>query len=174
MRPLLVIISPVILTLAIVSFLSYGCGSYLRSAENNDEYKTAKDLNQAVKICKQQLMKDGKPEYAALLSEQKVRQAIHSAVISYEKLLASKDGQALDAKYFHDMIKPICLKIANSGLWLRNCSFTKFYLLTDKSGFAYECFGLRLEISTPGAKGDGFGLPILDLYYGRFLNSTTS
>src|SRR5262249_50771981 len=47
-------------------------------------YERAKTLAEAVKLAKSQLALDGKPEYAALLSEGRVRDAIRTAITSWE------------------------------------------------------------------------------------------
>jgi YD repeat-containing protein len=115
------------------------------------------------------------PEYAALITESRVREAIRTAVKSYEAHHLEKEDQKRpgDKEYFRNTIKPIILKIADDGTWQQGCSFSCFYTLTDRRGeseVAYHGLGLRLEVRTPDKPRQGFALPIIDLYYGRFAN----
>lgn len=133
------------------------------------DYATAKTLKQAIDICKAKLDARGKPEYSALLSEQRVREAIRVGLKSYEvgpnKLKDNPEGHA---KYFDEVVKPVYLKIAKDGVWPENCHFSYFFALSDKNGVSYDGLGLRLLVSTPGENFHGFGLPVVDLFYGRF------
>lgn len=134
-----------------------------------EAYRKLKTVREAVEVLKAHLTEDGKPEYAALLSEERVRKAIRTAVQSYEAGMAVKEPDRPGIKaYFEQMIKPVCLSAADDGTWGRECQFSYFFGLTTKTGVPYEGLGLRLLISTPDAKFQGFGLPVLDLFFGRF------
>jgi hypothetical protein len=54
---------------------------------SRDGYENVKTLKDAVEVVKGQLKADGKPEYAALVTEARMREAIRTAVQSYESLL---------------------------------------------------------------------------------------
>jgi len=133
-----------------------------------EHFKNVKTLKAAVEVVKERLKRNGKPEYAALLSEIRVQEAIHTAVKGYEGLLEKLEKRnAGTTEYFQKEIEPICLKIADKGEWPQSCSFFAFYALTDMRQVAYDGLGLRLQIDTPQAKFEGFALPIVDLYFGR-------
>src|SRR5262249_4494395 len=51
------------------------------------QFEKVKTLKDAVEVVKEKLKQDGKPEYAALLSETQVREAVRTAIKSYEALL---------------------------------------------------------------------------------------
>ena len=129
-------------------------------------------LKAAVDVVCDQLKRDGKPKYAALLSEQQVKDAIRSAVRSYEATMDEQEKRNAGTKaYFETEVKPVCLRIADEGVWPTGCSFTKFYTLTDRrhgGEIAYDGLGLRIEIVTPKSPHQGFALPIVDLFFGRF------
>jgi hypothetical protein len=138
----------------------------------HEEFATAKSLDEAVKIVKSHLERDGKPEYAALLSESRVTETIPIAIKSYELLLIQEEKNNPGSKdYFNKVVKPIFMKIAKEGVWPKGCSFFFFYAVSDKkNGITYPGLGLRLDIDTPEGKipFKGFALPIIDLYFGRF------
>jgi hypothetical protein len=129
------------------------------------DFEGIKSLKDAIEVVKERLKKDGKPEYAALLSDTRVREAVRSAVRSYEDLyLEKKEKQNPGSKeYFEKEVKPVCQKIASTGEWPPSCSFFGFYRLG-----IYDGLGLRLRIETSQAKFQAFALPIVDLYFGKF------
>ena len=132
------------------------------------DFEDAKSLKAATDVVKEKLKQDGKPEYASLVTESRVREAIRKAIQSYEKVLEKHESQNSGSKeYFEKAVKPIYLKIADAGEWPRGCSFFSFYKLTE-SNTTYDCLGLRLQIDTPQAKFKAFALPITDVYFGRF------
>jgi hypothetical protein len=136
------------------------------------DFEKLKTLNEAVEVVKDRLRQDGKPEYAALLSEARVRDAIRTALKSYQPLLEQSEKQTSGSKeHFQKEVQPICLKVADKGEWPAGCSFFCFYTLTDQRegrNIAYDGLGLRLQIATPNAKFKSFALPIVDLYFGKF------
>ncbi|SRR5258708_27435913 len=132
-----------------------------------EEFKKVKSFGEAVEVVQQKLKLDGKTEFAALLSEDRVRKAISKAIESYEALLEKKEKKTPGSKeYFEKEVKPVCLRIADKGEWPDGCSFFSFYKLSENA-IDYDGLGLRLRIETPDAKYKAFALPIVDLYFGR-------
>lgn len=136
------------------------------------DFQQAKTVGQALEVVRQSLTRDAKSEYVPLLSEERVREAIRTAITSYESHI-EKDEQKRPGtkKYFTDVLKPIYLKIADEGKWPENCSFFSFYKLTAKRDgrqISYDGLGLRLQVETPGESFKGFAIPVVDLFYGRF------
>lgn len=140
------------------------------------DFEKVKTVKEAVEVVKARLIQDGKPEYAALLSEERLREAIRTAVESYEaRQDAAEKRNAGSKEYFQKEVKPVFLKIADKGRWPEGCSFFSFYKLTDRRdgrNIAYDGLGLRLQVATPMAKFKGFALPIVDLYFGRYSESS--
>ena len=67
-------------------------------------------------------------------------------------------------------VKPSYLKIIEEGTWSPKCSFSHFHTLNDtvgKEAMRYDGFWVRLDVKTPNKEFVGFGLPIIDLAYGR-------
>jgi hypothetical protein len=130
------------------------------------DFEGVKTLNDAVEIVQKRLTLDGKPEYAALLTEARLRAAIRTGVAGYEKILVRKEKLKPGSnEYFEKNVKPVCEKIADTGEWPQGCSFFRFYTLKSE-GIAYDGLGLRLSVETPQARSPSFALPVLDLYFG--------
>ena len=134
------------------------------------KFADAKNLTEAIGMYRQQLVKDDHSEYAALISEEKVRAAIGTAIRSYENKLAdsekSEEELARSRDYFQ-IVKPIYEQIAEDGSWPKRCALSGYYRLQGRRGVTYDGLGLRLIVSTPDAEFSGFALPILMLFYGR-------
>jgi hypothetical protein len=124
---------------------------------------------------------EGREEYARLLTEERVRSAIRSALESYGRLLERRGmpyGKGYPSvpnkevkkqtRYFEDVVRPVHLSIAEEGFWPQGASFFYYLFREDDGGARYEALGLRLQIETPGTMFQGFAVPILDLCYGRF------
>jgi len=137
-----------------------------------EDFKNVKSPKEAVQVVQERLKQDGKAEYAALLSETRIRKAIRTAIQSYEARLGSLEkGSPGTKEYFEKEVKPVFLKVADEGQWPEGCSFSSFYTLTERRDgeeIVYDGLGLRLQVETPRAKFKGFALPIVDLYFGRF------
>jgi hypothetical protein len=140
-----------------------------------EDFRNVKSPKEAVEVVQARLKQDGKAEYAALLSETTVREAIRTGIQSYEARLDTQEKRTPGSReYFEKEVKPVLLKVADEGQWPERCSFSSFYTLTeqlDGKNIAYHGLGLRLIVETPKAKFNGFGLPIIDLYFGRFAGS---
>lgn len=135
------------------------------------DFAKAGNLREAVEIAKFRLSLDSKPQYAALLSEELVKEAISNAIKGYEAILEKDEKRTPDSKkHFYLEVKPILVKIQKEGAWTENCSFTWFFGLKEKD-ITYPGLGLRLFVDTPSGIYPGFALPIIDLYYGRFFDS---
>jgi hypothetical protein len=129
-------------------------------------YETTTSLKDALEVLKKQLTLDGKPEYAALITEDRVRASIRTAVRGYEDLPA-KDGKPAPGttdRWLKEF-KPVYLKVADKGEWPAGCAFGGFYTLKD-GDILYDGLGLRLHVETP--TGRRFALPVIDLYFGHF------
>ena len=126
-------------------------------------------LETALEELRGKFKKDGKQEFIPLLEIGEIRVAIISALKSYEARLKDEtEDDRKSRKYFEDVIKPYYTRIAQTERWSPNTEFTCFYRMTDANNQTYRGLGLRLEISTPGELFDGFALPIVDVWYGRF------
>lgn len=145
------------------------------------DYSRAKSLKEAVQICRRSLEADGREDYATLVTEDRVRSAIKVALESYKHVLEKRSltyGEDYpwvrdkevekQAGNFEEAVKPVYLDIADNGSWPQGTSFFYYLFRMDDNGVRYDCLGLRLQIETPGAMFQGFAIPILDLYYGRF------
>jgi hypothetical protein len=106
-----------------------------------------------------------------LLSEQRVRDALHAGIKTYEAYLDKAERVNPGSKeHFIGAAKPVFTKIIDEGTWPPNCSFFGFYRLTSTVGnesVNYDGFWLRLKVDTPTEKFGGFALPIIDLAYGK-------
>lgn len=95
------------------------------------EYADVNNLKQAVEICREQIVKDGHEEYAALVSEQRVREAIRLAIQTYEFKLA--ENAEVESNFFHseeyfqNVVKPKFVQIAEEGRWPAGSSFSSGY-----------------------------------------------
>lgn len=148
------------------ALLMLACGRPGRAVDQ-DDYKDVKTLNDALKVMHDQLHKDDKGEYVALLSEERVRHAIRSAISSYEALMNDGPQTPESKEYFQKKVKPDLLRIVDDDKWMPHCWFNSFYRLKEQpSGLTYEGLGLRIIMKHDDRKG--FSLPIADLWYGRF------
>jgi len=137
-----------------------------------EKFKNVKNVREAVTLAQQRLREVGKPEYAALLTEDRVRAAIRTAVKSYEITVLEKAEQRFPGtkEHFEADVKPVCLQIADKGDWPAGCSIDAYFSLNDKRNgeeITYDGLGLGLQIETPDAKFRGFTLPIVSLFYGK-------
>lgn len=149
-----------------LSMVALVIGRTTNDGRSEDDKPTA--LKTEIERFQQKLKKDGKPEYVALLSEERVRAAIRTAVNSFEKNRMEKDEKAAPGtKAIFLKVKPAYLQIAEKGELPKDCSLSGFYTLVDDHDIRYDGLGLRLTIHTPSEKFAGFDLPILDLFYGR-------
>ena len=136
------------------------------------KFGKAATLEDAIVIMRQKLRLDGKSEYAALLSEARIRAAINTAIKSYElNAMAQSERRFPGTKeHFESDVKPVMLKLAKDGIWPEGCSMDAYYRLTeqrDGAEISYDGIGLSIQIETPEAKFKGFSLPILVLFFGR-------
>ena len=145
------------------------------------DYSRARSLEEAVEICRRSLELDGRDDYARLVTVERVRSAIKTALESYEHVLEKKrrpygreyppvDGRELkkQVRHFEDAVRPVYLDMADKGSWPPGASFFYYLSREDDDNVRYDCLGLRLQIETPGSTFQGFAIPVLDLYYGRF------
>ena len=137
-----------------------------------EEFKGVKNVSEAVRLAQKHLIDAGKPEYAALLSEERVRAAVRNAVKSYEMTaLAITEKRISGTKeHFEQEIKPVCLRVADKGEWPSGCSIDAYFNLEDQRNgekITYDGLGLTLQIETPNSTFKGFAVPVLMLFYGR-------
>jgi hypothetical protein len=156
----------VVATILIVPFAIAG------PFRKTDDFKGILNAGDAVKLAQKQLIDAGKPEYATLLSEERVRAAVRNAVKSYELTAVTITEKRVPGtkEHFEKEIKPVCLRVAERGEWPPGCSLDAYFALEDErhgEKIAYDGMGLRLLIETPNSKFEGFALPVLMLFYGR-------
>jgi hypothetical protein len=132
-------------------------------------YENVTSLKDAIEVVKKQLILDGKAQYAALITEDRVRDGIRTAISGYEAMPA-KNGKPAPGTTDHWIkeVKPVYLKVADKGEWPASCTFGGFYKLVGRGGVPYDGLGLRLYAERPNAPPGHFALPILDLYFGHF------
>jgi DNA-binding transcriptional MerR regulator len=116
-------------------------------------------LSDTLKRLEGQFIADGRGQFVALLEEGAIRQAVRVAQAAYG------GGN----EYYRSVIQPLLQGIAEQGTWPPNAEMDAFYELTDKSGVTYQGLGLSLEVWTPGEAYKGFSLPVLDVWYGRWV-----
>jgi hypothetical protein len=132
-----------------------------------EAYAGVKNLSEALRVLKERLALDGKGDYAALLPEDKVREAIQAAIQSYDARMRVAEDSRL-REHFDQWVKPKLLEIVDRGTWPPQCWFGTFYSLGDGRGVIHGGCAVRLHVETPGARFSGFALPILDAFYGMF------
>jgi hypothetical protein len=137
-----------------------------------EDFSGAKSLKEALEIVKQELIREGKGEYAPLLSEHRVREAMRSGIKTYESCIDKIEHKNQGSKDHFMAVKPVFMRIAEEGVWPPDCSFFGFYSINSRAIAAqdirYKGFWLRLVVETPKPKGKfgKFALPILDMAYG--------
>lgn len=124
----------------------------------------------AVSDFKTTLEQQGKAEYAALLSVERVRGAIRRGVESYESLIAGEGEPNEGAKaHFEEHSKPLYIAIANDEKWPPGTKFEAMnWLKANRGEETYDGIGIRLYVSTPDTKYQGFAMPIVDVFFGEF------
>lgn len=143
-------------------------GSQLFGQQNLSRkgYDKASTLKEATEILHAQLLLDNKPEFAALVTEDRIREAIGTMIQSFDALLNSTDDPKL-AKSREDWTRTIraaCLKMAVEGHWPAGSSFNGFYLL-KQDGVNYQGLAIRLNVVTADARFNA--LPVIDVWFGR-------
>ena len=132
-------------------------------------YEKVKTLKEAIEVVKAQLTADGKPECAALITEERMCEAIRTAVRGYDAILTRLGNRPeLVKDRWQKELKPMYLSIADKGTWPADCAFGGFYRLTDELGVTYDGLGLRLRVGRQAQPPRVFGLPVVDLYFGKF------
>jgi DNA-binding transcriptional MerR regulator len=119
-------------------------------------------LSEALQRLREQLVANGRGQFVALLEEGTVREAVRVAQAAY-----AADGGGND--YVRSVIGPLLQEITEQGAWPPNAELDAFYEMADKSGVTYQGLGLSLEIWTPDQAFKGFSLPVLDVWYGRWV-----
>ena len=137
-----------------------------------EDFSRTNSLEEALDIVKQELIREGKGEYAPLLSEQRVREATRAGIRTYEACIDKSEQKNQGIRDHFMAIKPVFMKIAEEGLWPPDCSFFGFYSINSRvvgtQNISYKGFWLRLVMETTESKGKfgNFALPILDMAYG--------
>lgn len=122
-------------------------------------------LHEALQRLEVQLVQDNKQHFLPLLEESAVREAIQVAQASYTPGEPGSKGEI----YYRTVIQPLLRQIAEDGTWPDNTELDAFYEATDATGVKYPGLGLSLEIATSGMEFKGFSLPLLDVWYGRWV-----
>jgi hypothetical protein len=146
------------------------------AAQMTQPYAGVKTLSDAIRICQKQLTEAGHPDYADLLTEERVKSAITTAIASYEAGMQRRiqpkgprsDQDRKSFEFFTKRVKPDLELIRDEGVWKSGWHFNPIYALTDGQQVSYDGLLLRMQIETPGETFDGFGLPIVDVLYGHF------
>ncbi len=136
-------------------------------------YAQSQTLSDALGLVRHQLMRDGKEQFLPLVTEPAIRQAIRSALASYQADLssltppaASEEEQKVVFENFQT-VAAIYRQIAETGNWPEGATFAHFYELGTDRGISSQGLGLRLEVNKPGKEGEGFALPVIDMWYGK-------
>jgi len=125
---------------------------------------TATTLSEALKGLENQLVQDNRQQFVPLLEERSVQEAIRVAQAAYEPLTPGKGEH-----YYRSVIQPLLQQIVDQGAWPGNAEFDAFYELPKDNGVTYQGLGVSLEIWTPDEAFKGFSLPVLDVWYGRWV-----
>jgi hypothetical protein len=138
---------------------------------SEEDFQDVTTFEEAVEVVKRELIREGKAEYAALLSEQRVRLAVQTAIQAYEGYMDDANQTNSGSKeYFNGTVKPVFIELLAKGTWPPNCAFFGFYTLSSAVGgkpVSYDGFWLRLKVVTPKGKFGAFALPVVDMAYGR-------
>jgi hypothetical protein len=137
-------------------------GGTLRDRDKWDECTT---LAEAVHLVKGKLATDGKRDVAALLTEDRVREALQSAIICMDKHAATANYPTA-VKEDWQTAKPIYQSILNTDKWPAGAVINGFYGFSDNVHY-HEGVGLRVQIPIRGNL-DIHELPILQLSFGHF------
>jgi hypothetical protein len=129
------------------------------------DFTSAKSLKEALDVLRDRLARDGKAEYAALLTEERVRAAVRNGIRSYEAFASEQQAAVRGGVQVWAAVRPVFQKVADDGAWPAGCTFN-WHFSQPAGGIVYEGFWVRLRASTPN--GGGFALPVADLYFGRF------
>ena len=158
-------------------------------AEQRQAYESAETLKDAVAIAKRRLVEQELLEYAAIIDEARIQDAIRNSVEWWDTHHSrgedqakksdmpqrNKDIVAIDAKHFRESAKPKYEQIVNDKKWPRGSYF--FVQGANKDGR----YGLNIDLIIDTRKDDGSGyvlgpempeltmhsLEILRLNYGK-------
>lgn len=122
-------------------------------------------LAEAVRLAQGKLSSDGKRDYAALLTEARVRQAIKSAIVCMDRH-ATEDAYPPAIYKDWRIAKRTYLDIVNTSNWPPGATINGFYGFSDNVNYD-EGLGLRIRIPIQGNL-QIHELPILDISLGHF------
>ena len=125
----------------------------------------------ALSAAVQKLRTELAERFIGLLDEQAVRNAIPRSLEAYAARGGSQRPGGTD--YLREIIEPALRLIAEEGDWPEHASWDYFFEHSD-SGVTHRGFSVGLELRTPGARYRGFSLPILELWYGRWVPEGTA
>ena len=101
-----------------------------------------------------------------------VRDAIPRSIEAYAATGGSADRPG-GTVYLREIVEPAFRRIAEDGDWRGYASWDYFFEHSD-SGVTHRGLSVGLELRTPGARYRGFSLPILELWYGRWVPEGTA
>ena len=123
-------------------------------------------LDEALKRLEAQLVADGKPQFVPLVTKEALKEAIRTALAAYPR-----PGSDV-VHYLRTCVKPLLDRITNDGVWPDEVQLDLFYeTKPDDNGITHTGLGLSVEIWTPDEAFKGFSLPLLDVWYGRWVES---
>ena len=115
--------------------------------KTGDGYEKVTSFKEAVEVLKKQLEADGKPEYAALVSENTVRAGLRKAMQVWDARSPKEDRVS---EFWLKGLKPGFMKITEDGQWPSGCFFEGFYtnIATD-SGVPIDGMTLFISLGPP-------------------------
>lgn len=136
------------------------------AAPRGESEKAASPLARALQDVRKDLKACGRPEYAALLSEENVRASIWKGLKLYEDILEDQESLNPGTKAYYESLKPIYLSIAEEGAWPQNAEFMGLENLSEATDLS-DGMMVRIRLKTRGDRPRAFALPVLDLRWGQ-------
>jgi RNA polymerase sigma factor (sigma-70 family) len=134
--------------------------------DDAQRYAGASTLQNAVGILKDKLNREGKSELAEWLTAPKARRTIRAGLQAYESYLRRVGEPQLLREQF-EIVKPLCLQIADDGSWPADCSFSATSKVETRDGIAYDHHQVHLVLEgTDRGKPFPFGILVLDVFSG--------
>lgn len=112
-----------------------------------------------------ELAANGKAQYAALLDRENVVAGIETALEDYDRFC-----QPRARTYVRDVLTPLIHSITEGEEWPEGVELEYFCEIKSPNRPLFNGFSVGLEIRTPNAEFPGFSLPVVDVWYGRWLD----
>jgi RNA polymerase sigma factor (sigma-70 family) len=149
-----------------VFFGKEATGAGTTVAGESQRYAGAATLQNAVGILKDKLKREGKSELGEWLTEPKARRTIRAGLEAYESYLRQVGEPELAREQF-EIVRPLCLKIAEDGSWPADCSFSANSKVETRDGITYDRYQVHLVLEgADRGRPFQFSILVLDLFSG--------